>query len=122
MMPFITEEIWQLLAQAAPQRGLDDPQPAAGSIMTASWPLADVSRQDAAIEAQFARFQAVLGALREIRSRQNIPPKSRIEFGVRCEADTEQLLRPMATYFESMAGAVATGWGPAVSRPRRTPP
>ena len=117
MIPFITEEIWQLLAQAAPQRGLDDPQPAAGSIMMAAWPQAEVSRQNAAIEAQFARFQAVLGALREIRSRQNIPPKSQIEFGVRCEADTEQLLRPMATYFASMAGAVATGWGPAVTPP-----
>ena len=117
MIPFITEEIWQLLAQAAPQRGLDDPQPAAASIMTAAWPQADTGRQDAAIEAQFARFQAVLGALREIRSRQNIPPKSQIEFGVRCEADTEQLLQPMAPYFVSMAGAVATGWGPAVTPP-----
>ncbi|MCU0980723.1 MAG: class I tRNA ligase family protein, partial [Pirellulaceae bacterium] len=117
MIPFITEEIWQLLAQAAPQRGLDDPQPAAASIMTAAWPQADTSRQDAAIEAQFARFQAVLGALREIRSRQNIPPKSQIEFGVRCEADTEQLLQPMAAYFVSMAGGVATGWGPVVTPP-----
>lgn len=117
MIPFITEEIWQLLVQAAPQRGLDDPQPPAVSLMTAAWPQADVGRQDPGIEAQFARFQAVLGALREIRSRQNIPPKSRIEFGVRCEADTEQLLQPMAPYFVSMAGAVATGWGPAVMPP-----
>ncbi len=117
MIPFITEEIWQLLAQVAPQRGLDDPQPASGSIMIAPWPQADTARQNAEIEAQFARFQAVLGALREIRSRQNIPPKSQIEFGVRCEAETEQLLRPMAPYLLSMAGAVATGWGPAVTPP-----
>ena len=117
MIPFITEEIWQLLAQAAPQRGLENPQTPAASIMRAAWPQPDTARQDAAIEAQFARFQAVLGALREIRSRQNIPPKSQIEFGVRCEADTEQLLRPMAAYFVSMAGAVATGWGPAVTPP-----
>ncbi len=117
IMPFITEEIWQLLAQAAPQRGLDDPQPASSSIMIAPWPQADTARQNAEIEAQFARFQAVLGALREIRSRQNIPPKSQIEFGIRCEAGTEQLLRPMAPYLLSMAGAVATAWGPAVTPP-----
>lgn len=117
MTPFITEEIWQLLAQIAPQRGLDDPQPACGSIMVAAWPQADHARQNAEIEAQFARFQAVLGALREIRSRQNIPPKSQIEFSVRCEAETEQLLRPMTPYLASMAGAVATGWGPAVTPP-----
>ncbi|HPM79098.1 MAG TPA: valine--tRNA ligase [Candidatus Anammoximicrobium sp.] len=117
IMPFITEEIWQLLAQVAPQRGLDDPQPASGSIMIAPWPQADTARQNVEIEAQFARFQAVLGALREIRSRQNIPPKSQIDFGIRCEAETEQLLRPMAPYLLSMAGAVATAWGPAVTPP-----
>lgn len=117
MIPFITEEIWQMLAQVAPRRGLDDPQPASGSIMIASWPQADTARQNAEIESQFARFQAVLGALREIRSRQNIPPRSQIEFGVRCEAETEQLLRPMVPYLLSMAGAVATGWGPAVTPP-----
>jgi len=117
MIPFITEEIWQLLAQAAPQRGLDDPQTPAVSIMTAAWPQPDTARQNAGIEAQFARFQAVLGALREIRSRQNIPPRSPIEFGVRCDADNEQLLRPMTPYFESMANAVATGWGPDVAPP-----
>jgi valyl-tRNA synthetase len=117
MIPFITEEIWQLLAQAAPQRGLDDPQPPTVSIMTAAWPQPDTARQNAEIEAQFARFQAVLGALREIRSRQNIPPKSTIEFGVRCDTATEQLLQPMAPYFESMANAVATGWGSNVTPP-----
>jgi len=85
--------------------------------MTAAWPQPDAARQNAEIEAQFARFQAVLGALREIRSRQNIPPKSTIEFGVRCDAATEQLLQPMTPYFESMANAVATGWGPNVAPP-----
>jgi valyl-tRNA synthetase len=117
MIPFITEEIWQLLVQAAPQRGLDDPQPATASIMTAAWPQADAARQNAEIEAQFARFQAVLGALREIRSRQNIPPRSPLEFGVRCDAATAELLRPMAPYFQSMANAAATGWGPDVAPP-----
>jgi valyl-tRNA synthetase len=33
-----------------------------------------------------------------------------MEFGVRCEADTEQLLQPMAAYF-------ADRWGPAVTPP-----
>ncbi len=74
MIPFITEEVWQLLGQAAQERGLTAPQRAADSVMIAPWPEADAKRQDPEIEARFARFQEVLKALRDIRSRQNIAP------------------------------------------------
>ena len=54
MMPFLTEEVWQLLAQVAPKRGLDklEPSPspslqrrgkAAESICIAAWPAADTA-------------------------------------------------------------------------------
>ncbi len=61
--------------------------------MIAPWPKADTARQDAQIEARFARFQEVLRGVREIRSRQNIPPKTKIDFVVRCDAATAELLR-----------------------------
>ncbi len=117
MIPFITEEVWQLLGRAAPKRGLADPRAAAESIMIADWPTADASRQDSAIEARFARFQEVLRVLREVRSRQNIPPKATLRFGVRCDTELADLLRPMAPYFAAMAGAEATAWGPDVAAP-----
>ncbi len=117
MIPFITEEIWQLLGRIAPQRGLQNAAPAATSIMQAAWPDVDRRRQDAEIEARFARFQAVLGALREIRSRQNIAPKNPLEFRIRCSPETAQLLQPMQPYFASMANATAVAWGPDVQPP-----
>jgi valyl-tRNA synthetase len=117
MIPFITEEIWQLLGQSAPERGLGSPVRAADSIMIAPWPQADLERQDAQIEARFAHFQEVLKALRDIRSRQNIPPKTPVSFSVRSDPATAQLLQPLAPYFQSMAGARATGWGPQVVPP-----
>jgi valyl-tRNA synthetase len=117
IVPFITEEVWQLLGQVAAERGLADPQPAAESVMVAAWPAVDAGRQDRRIESQFAEFQAALGALREIRSRQSIAPKLPIEFAVRCEDDTAELLAPMEPYFESLAKATAVGWGPDVSPP-----
>ena len=117
MIPFITEEVWQFLGQIAPQRGLRQLTEPAESIMIAAWPEPAVARQDAEIEARFARFQSVLGALREIRSRQGIAPKQSIEFSVRCDVDTLQLLEPMENYFESMAGAKNVGWGPDVTAP-----
>ena len=83
--------------------------------MIAPWPEFDAKRQNTEIEAQFAQFQQVLRAIRDIRMRQNVPPKTRLEFSVRCDELTVCLLRPMEPYFASMAGATATDWGPSVN-------
>ncbi len=120
MAPFITEEIWQRLAESAPARGLATPVAAAESVMVAAWPKADTSRQDAEIEARFAKFQALLAGLREVRSRQNIPPKTPIRFSVRSDAATRELLEPMGPYFNSMAGATIEAWSPEVTSPPRS--
>jgi valyl-tRNA synthetase len=117
IVPFLTEEVWQLLAQVAPSRGLPTAAKASESICIASWPPADASRQDATIEAQFADFQAVLGTVREIRNRQNIPLKEELSFAVKCDAATADLLRPMQPYFSQMARATATELGPAAAAP-----
>ncbi len=130
MMPFLTEEVWQLLGKVAPNRDLPaaaEPSPSpslkgrghesAESICIASWPTADTARQDATIEQQFADFQAVLGAVREIRQTQNIPQREEITFSVRCDAGTAKLLRPMQPYFTQMARATATELGPNAAAP-----
>jgi valyl-tRNA synthetase len=118
IMPFITEEVWQLLNKVAPKRGLDGtlgvPAP---WIITAPWPAADMKWQDREIESRFAVFQQALGAIREIRSRQNIPGKSPLNFAIKCDAATAALLQPMAPYFQSMANATATGFGSDVAIP-----
>jgi valyl-tRNA synthetase len=117
LIPFVTEEVWQLLAAVAPERGLAEVRPAARSIMIAPWPECDAARQDAEIEARFARFQEVLRAVRDIRGRQNVPPRKPIEFLVRCDAATAELLRPMEPYFQAMAAARPIGWGPDIAAP-----
>jgi valyl-tRNA synthetase len=112
MMPFLTEEVWQLLAQVAPERGIAKPQAAANSVCIAPWPTADTTWEDARIEQQFADFQAVLGAVREVRQRQNIQYKEELNFTVRCDETTATLLAPMQPYFAQMARATATQIGP----------
>jgi valyl-tRNA synthetase len=117
MMPFLTEEVWQLLATVAPVRGVAKPQAAPESVCIAPWPQADIAWQNVAIEQQFADFQAVLGAVREIRQRQNIPPKEDLSFSVRCDAATASLLQPMQPYFAQMAKATGTAWGANATAP-----
>lgn len=115
MIPFLTEEVWHLLATVAPQRGYPDHYQPAASVCIAPWPVADPTHQNKAIEKQFAQFQAVLGAIREIRTRQNVPPKETIPFSVNCDPDTAKQLVPMKAYFAQMARADARDLGPQVT-------
>ncbi|EAQ76966.1 valyl-tRNA synthetase [Blastopirellula marina DSM 3645] len=117
LIPFITEEIWQSLGQLAPRRGLAEVTEVTDSIMIAEWPKIDPAWQDVKIEAQFAKFQETLASLREIRSRQNIAPREMIEFVIRCDVKTVELLESMEAYFASMANARSVGWGEQVTIP-----
>ncbi|MCC6493981.1 MAG: valine--tRNA ligase [Pirellulales bacterium] len=133
IVPFLTEEVWQLLNQVAPVRRIeglgsnapDNPSPSPSlrgrgiweSVCVADWPQADTARIDATIEEQFADFQGVLGAVRELRMAQNIPPREPVEFCVRCDEATARLLEPMQPYFTQMAKAASTAWGPSVTPP-----
>ncbi len=117
LIPFITEEIWQMLGTIAPQRGLTNPEPAARHLMAASWPHPDPYRVRADIEEQFAQFHAVLSALREIRSRQNLPTRQVIPFSLRCDENTARLLQPLAPQFAALAEAEPRAMGPEVEPP-----
>lgn len=122
IVPFLTEEVWQALAQLAPRRGIPQPAAAAESAMIAAWPGdANQDQLDAfrntGIEDQFARFQDVLRAVREVRNRQNIPPRKQLEFVVRTEPAVAKLLQPMTAYFESMAAATLRAAGPDAAAP-----
>jgi valyl-tRNA synthetase len=122
MMPFLTEEVWQLLATVAPNRSLpaaagSKVDASAESVCIALWPSADTARQDVRIEQQFADFQAVLGAVREIRQSQNIQQREDLTFSVRCDSATAELFQPMQPYFAQMARATATSWGSAATAP-----
>ncbi|WP_148076290.1 valine--tRNA ligase [Bythopirellula goksoeyrii] len=119
MVPFLTEEVWHLLGEVAPERGVLKHDRAAESVCVAAWPTVDESLIDKGIEAQFAQFQTVMGAVRNIRQEKNIPPRTPVKFSVRCDEETVALLKPMEPYFASMAGATATGWGPDVVPPER---
>jgi valyl-tRNA synthetase len=117
LMPFVTEEIWQALQQAAPRRGLEAPQPQSAFLMQAAWPAPLAAHHAPAIEKQYAVFQAVLGAVREIRSRQNIAPRELVPFSIRCSPATANILAPMNPYFRALANAECTAGGAEVQPP-----
>lgn len=117
MTPFITEAIWQELARFGNARTLNG-KPLTGKwLMRADWPEAQDSHIDETIEQQFAKFVAVLGSLREIRSRQNLAPKDEIPFTVQCDEATKKLLTPMTPFFKALANANCVGLGSGFETP-----
>jgi valyl-tRNA synthetase len=120
IMPFVTEEIWQHLRAAAGGRRMpwDASAPGDGpaeSLMLAAWPTPPAAWIDAATETQFGTFLEIVTAIREIRARQNVPPKTRVSVGIRAGAETAALLEPLRPPLESMAMAEITALGPAAT-------
>jgi valyl-tRNA synthetase len=113
IMPFVTEEIWQHLREAAGGRRLPwDDGPSSESIMVASWPTPPAAWRDAETEARFGSFLGVIGGVREIRARQSVPPRQTVEVAIRCPVELAGLLEPMRPAIESMAVCGITGLGP----------
>ncbi len=118
VMPFVTEEIWQHLRAAAGGRRMPwDAGGLADSIMVAAWPTPPADWVDATTEARFGTFLAVLGAIREIRARQSVPPKTRVTVAIRATRETAALLEPMHPALASMAVADLSAVGPDASGP-----
>jgi valyl-tRNA synthetase len=67
-IPFITEEIWRKLGEAAPQRGLGAIGPAEPALVAAAWPEVDAALRDEQVESQMASLQAIIRGVREIRT------------------------------------------------------
>ncbi len=78
ILPFVTESIWQALAQVAPVRGLPDPEAAAESVCIAPWPSYPDSWRDPSAESDVAQWREKIEALRNLRAERNVPRGARI--------------------------------------------
>jgi valyl-tRNA synthetase len=83
--------------------------------MQARWPEPPAVWTDERTERQFGTFLAVVGAIREIRARQNVPPRTKVPAAIRAPADVADLLEPMRPAIESMAAVELTSLGPAAA-------
>src|SRR5262249_48120593 len=84
IMPFVAESIWQALGEAAFERGLPAPDPAAESVVIAPWPEFPAAWQDQAMEDRFARMQDLVRAVREVRNHFMVDPRTALDVYVRC--------------------------------------
>jgi valyl-tRNA synthetase len=107
VMPYITEELYQLLA------------PGRGFIAQAPWPRADVAALDDEAEDRLGLLFDVIRAVRNIRAEMNVPPVSEVDVLLSAEdgafaAATAEGLKPFFTLARvASVSALAAGKRPA---------
>ena len=86
IMPFITEELWQVVAPLANAKTAD-------SIMLAAYPKADPEKIVQAAFDQMAQLQDLIGAVRNLRGEMGIAPNVKAPLFVEGSAELEGLLK-----------------------------
>ncbi|MDR0362793.1 MAG: valine--tRNA ligase [Planctomycetota bacterium] len=116
--PFFSEEVWSLLAEVAPARGLGVPEAAAPLLIRAAWPEPDESRIDARAEADMEQAMNVIRAVRNVRAKFNLPPKAPLAVTVSAADDAiRDALLPLADMVRAQAGAGSLDIGVGVRKP-----
>jgi valyl-tRNA synthetase len=106
-MPFITEEIWQLLPGNE------------GSIMVAEFPKVQEGEVQPETEAEMGLVMGVIGAIRNLRSELNLPPSKTVE--VILHSEKEDALNPPRmnrVYIESLAHTGKISFQSAGEKPK----
>jgi valyl-tRNA synthetase len=112
MIPFVTEEIWQML----PRREGD-----AASIMISPWPAAEDARHDDDAERDMALLQAVVSEIRRFRHDHQISPRQLIDVVVAAGDAADIVLRyadevkALAGLSDLRAGTRPDGWSRALA-------
>jgi valyl-tRNA synthetase len=117
IMPFVAESVWQALAEAAFERGLLAPEPAAESVVTAPWPDLPREWQDVGIEQRLARMQELVRAVREVRNRYTVDAKTALDVSVRCSPEKAEDFRTLRPFITVLAGVGNLDCGPDVAKP-----
>jgi valyl-tRNA synthetase len=117
VMPFVTESLWQALNEAAFERGLPAPDPSAESVMIAPWPALPDDWRDASMEQRIGRMQDLVRAIREVRNRYMIDPKTGLDVHVRSSDAVAADFRQLQPFITLLAGVNTLQIGAALARP-----
>lgn len=110
-IPFITEEIWQRL-----------PYKPAESVMIAPYPQAHPEWRDDQAEQTMQKLQALITAIRTIRSEMNVPPQKKAKVFIKTDAlSIQQLVQDYMIFFKELAQASDVVVGASVERPKNAP-
>ena len=117
IVPFLTEEVWQALAEVAPARGLETPVPAAESVCIAPWPDFPESLHDPEAESVVARWRETIAVLRNLRAERNVPAAAKIAPILVASGPAADALRQGEAFLRGLTGAASVTLVSASERP-----
>src|SRR5262249_7576467 len=100
-LPFRAGAVWQGLEGFGPVRRLPA---AAESVCIAPWPTCPEEWRDPAIEQRFARLQALVRGVREVRNRYMVNERQPLDVSVRCAERVAADFRALAPFVAQLAG------------------
>jgi valyl-tRNA synthetase len=112
MMPFITEEIWDRL----PLPTGEDAQ----ALMIAEWPTGLETHRDEAAETSMQVLQEVITAVRAVRARFSVPPKTSVDLVVKATGSDAMLLQAQQSYLAELAGVGELSVDAHAAKPRHS--
>jgi valyl-tRNA synthetase len=108
LTPFITEEIWEHLNAAVPDRECLSmaAAPASKRLINAAWPQQKEERRDEALEAEFALMQEIVREVRSVRQKHGVPRKDKVKLVLAPQIDANLPdLGPHLALIAEMAGS-----------------
>ncbi len=120
IMPFVAESLWQALNEAAFERGLPNPEPSTESVVIAPWPEFPAAWRDAAMEHRIARMQDLVRAVREIRNRYMVDPRTPLDVAVKCGPEVASDFQTLTPFITQLAGIGKLACDPAAAKPPQT--
>ncbi len=105
-LPYITEGIYQHLNSLMPERGLAGiaDLPAADALVTAAWPQAVEGLFDGAAEDEIAVVQDAIGLIRELRTKNQVPPKDKVEVTIKASEELAGIIGSQIDLICNIAG------------------
>jgi len=111
IMPYITEEIWQVIKQ---ELGLTDE-----ALIVAAYPEADPSLINPGIADEMSFIQETISAVRNLRKQLNLPPSTEISLVIRiAEAKQAELFSQYESYLNKLAKVTKLTVGMDMEKPR----
>jgi valyl-tRNA synthetase len=117
IVPFLTEQVWQSLAQVAPTRGLPSPSPALESVCIASWPVYPESWADSEAESIVGLWQEVTKSIRNLLAERNVPRDAKVSAILVASGTTAERLRQGEPFIRAQAPAASLTITSAAERP-----
>ena len=118
VMPFITEKLWERLNSVAPIREVSGVSlhPAA-LLIHAPWPKVADGLIDEQTESAFGLVQQVVGALRQVRTTHQVPPKQTVTFSAQASSAIAQQILDHQGLIETLANVQVGEVGPHIEKP-----